>query len=60
MTTLKVVQADYGCGWEDVSASEDIKEARRDLADYRKNDSYAKKIRLNTRREKKVKNDSKN
>lgn len=37
-TYLHVVQGFYGMGWEDLTASEDYKEARADLKAYREND----------------------
>lgn len=36
-TYLNVVQGDYGQGWEDLTASEDRKEALTDLRAYREN-----------------------
>lgn len=33
-----IVQGNYGEGWEDVTSSENYKEARQDLKDYREND----------------------
>lgn len=35
---LHVVQGNYGHGWEDLTASTDYAEARRDLKSYREND----------------------
>ena len=35
---LHVVQGNYGHGWEDLTASADYAEARRDLKSYREND----------------------
>lgn len=45
-----VVQGNYGQGWEDLTASTDYNEARRDLRDYRQNDPAP--TRLIKRREK--------
>lgn len=45
-----VVQGNYGHGWEDLTASTDYSEARRDLRDYRQNDPAP--TRLIKRREK--------
>ena len=36
---LHVVQGNYGHGWEDLTASSDYAEARRDLKSYRENDT---------------------
>ena len=36
---LHVVQGNYGHGWEDLTASADRTEARRDLKSYRENDT---------------------
>ena len=36
---LHVVQGHYGHGWEDLTASEDYREARADARAYRENDS---------------------
>lgn len=47
---LHVVQGNYGHGWEDLTASTDRAEARRDLKSYRENDTAP--IRLIKRREK--------
>ena len=33
-----VVQGNYGYGWDDLTSSTDITEARRDLRDYRVNE----------------------
>jgi len=35
---LKVVQGYYGCGWEDVTAETDPREARARLREYRDNE----------------------
>lgn len=35
---LYVVQGNYGQGWEDLTASEDYREARANLREYRAND----------------------
>lgn len=35
---LHIVQGNYGHGWEDLAASADCAEARRDLKSYREND----------------------
>ena len=35
---LHIVQGNYGHGWEDLTASADYAEARRDLKSYREND----------------------
>lgn len=48
MTTLYVVQGNYGYGhgWEDLTQSEDIEEARIDLKAYRDNaPEYAYRLR---------------
>lgn len=39
---LWIVQGHYGCscGWEDVTASDNLKEAIQDLKDHRDNQSY--------------------
>ena len=37
---LKVIQGNYGYGWEDLTAEEDYKEARLRLREYRDNDNY--------------------
>lgn len=34
---IYVIQGNYGCGWEDVTASDDREEAKNDLRDYRLN-----------------------
>lgn len=47
---LYVVQGDYGHGWEDLTASADYKETKRDLQSYRENDTAP--TRLIKRREK--------
>ena len=36
--TYYIVQANYGYGWDSLTYSEDLEEARRDLEDYRKNE----------------------
>ena len=36
---LHIVQGNYGHGWEDLTASTDYAEARRDLKSYRENDT---------------------
>jgi hypothetical protein len=35
---LYVLQGDYGYGWEDLTASDDRREIRNDLKDYRENE----------------------
>ncbi len=35
---LYVWQGDYGYGWDDLTASEDYREIRQDLKDYRENE----------------------
>jgi len=37
-TYLYVIQGNYGFGWEDLTQSENYKEARADLKDYRNNE----------------------
>lgn len=47
---LKIVQGNYGFGWEDLTASENTREARANLREYRQNEpGYA--YRLISRRE---------
>ncbi len=42
---LHVVQGHYGFGWEDVTQSEDYREARNDLKAYRENEpQYAHRL----------------
>lgn len=43
-TYLHVVQGHYGCGWEDLTASEVYKEAKADLRAYRENDPAPTRI----------------
>jgi inosine/xanthosine triphosphate pyrophosphatase family protein len=38
-TYLHVVQGNYGYGWDDLTESEDYREARADLTCYRKNET---------------------
>lgn len=45
---LHVVQGNYGHGWEDLTASEDYREARADALAYRENDTAP--VRLIKRR----------
>ena len=46
---LVVLQGNYGYGWEDLTASEDYKEIKQDLKDYRENEGG--KYRIINRRE---------
>lgn len=39
-----IVQCHYGAGWEDVAASTDYKEAKRDLKSYRENHAYPSRL----------------
>lgn len=41
---LYVVQGNYGCGWEDLTQSENYAEARQDLKDYRENEPYPHRL----------------
>ena len=41
---LYVVQGNYGYGWDDLTSSEDYKEAKQDLKDYNLNENYSHRI----------------
>ena len=41
---LVVLQGNYGYGWEDLTASEDRKEIKQDLKDYRENEGCTYRI----------------
>lgn len=43
-TYLTVLQGNYGCGWEDLTASESYAEVKRDLKDYRLNEGGTYRI----------------
>lgn len=43
-TYLKVLQGYYSHGWEDLCASEDIREIRNNLKDYRENEGGTYRI----------------
>lgn len=45
------VQADYGHGWETVTAELTRSEAKARLSEYRKNDTHAQILRIKTVRE---------
>jgi len=41
-----ILQGDYGYGWDDLTASDTMAEAKIDLACYRANDTYSKAFRI--------------
>jgi hypothetical protein len=48
---LFVLQGNYGHGWEDLTASEELREMRSERRAYRVNDSYDGSFRIIKRRE---------